>query len=225
MKITMKNKTLERIKLILEFIEKKIKSEPKKETFEFPLREIEKIPLLNDTIGLSQAFKKIQKETKENVLIDIYDPSYESEDPVFRDRKIRIKKPPAVIFHLENIEEFNKYKRRIEQELEKGDIIPSLTLTYRGDLYRTNDKGRKLVYPMVQNSLRCKILHYLAQEKRRVSAKELAEEFGKAPQEIRKAIGEIKKLIKERLKIPGDEIIESSDKGGYKVQNVKLKEN
>jgi len=221
MKITMKNKSLKKIQLILEIIRKKKRDNPKKETFEFPLEEFKKFSLLSDTIGLNQVFKRIQKETKENVIIGIYDPSFECKDPIAG--KIIINKLPAVITHIENSEKLDAYYKKIEQQLKEK--IPTLILNEEGELCRVDDKEKMLIYPMNPDKLRYKIVRYLALEKRWTPTKELAEEFEKETQKIRKTIEQIKRQIEKFLKIPGNEVVENKKGVGYRIKNVKIREN
>jgi hypothetical protein len=221
MKITM-NKKVERIKLILDIVEQKIKSDPKKETFLIPINEIVNLPALGDSMSIDRIFKEIKKQTKENIVIEFHDQSFEYINPKSGEIK-QVAEPLAIRVHIEDINEFNKYKKQIAQQLKKGFKIPMLILD-EGQLYRSDDKEKKLTYPMKMNRLPYKIVHYLAEEKQYVQTKELADRFGENSQEIRKTIGEIRQLIDERLKIPGNKIIESNNSGlGYRIKNIKLK--
>lgn len=123
-----------------------------------------------------------------------------------------------------NKKKFESYYKKIEN-LKKGKRKLKFILNSNGELYRTDDEKRKFVYLMDPKKLRYKIVHFLAEQKEFVPTSDLASELNKKAPEIRKNIGEIRRLIKERLRIPGSEIVESNPGSGYRIKNVKLKEN
>ena len=208
------NKKVEKIRLVLEIIQFQRKLHPLRETFNIPPERFSKIPTLKDYNGLILTFKEIEKETKGNVLISIS----ENEDSAAKEW---MPVPPIITAHIEDFQEFDKYRKQISQS---GEKTPALILE-EGQLYRADDKERKLVYSMKLDKLPYKIACYLVEEKRYVQTKELADRFDESPQEIRKTIGEIRQLINERLKIPGNKIIESNNSGaGYRTKNIKLKQ-
>ncbi|NLJ49786.1 MAG: hypothetical protein GX428_09430 [Candidatus Atribacteria bacterium] len=224
MKITMNKKKLERIKIVLDIIEKKIKSEPKKETFEIPLVEFIKMSKINDRISLEQIFKEIKEKTNENLLINIYDPSYEYDDPVFRDDKVKINLPLAVSFHIEDADEFNKYKRLIERQIKTISDSFTLILNDNGELYIEGEKENKN-YPMEMNALRHKIVRVLASRKEYVQTSDLADEFEISSDKIRRVIESTKRMIEKFLKInDGNKIIENKKGLGYRITKIKIRE-
>jgi len=212
MKITM-NKKVEKIKLVLEIIQAQRKLHPRRETFSIPSEEFSKLPILRDYNGLMLAFKEIEKETKENVLISIS----ENEDSL---AKKWMPVPPIITAHIEDFQEFDRYRKHINQTISDEKSI-SLILNSQGRLY--NKKEPRLFYPMELGGLRYKIVHSLASNKDWIATKGLAEEFGKTSQEIRKTIEQIKRMIEKLLKITGDKVIENKKGLGYRIAKVKIK--
>jgi len=215
----MNKRLLEKIALILEIIEAEVKSNPKKESFDLNPDIFTKQPLLRDPVGLNRAFETITKETDKSIIASFY--TIEHHDDALR---VKTRPFPRISIYIENPDKLNGYYKKVKQQLNKKKS-PLLILDSEGKLYRIDDKDRKLVYPMYPEGIRYKIICYLAKEKTYISAAELSLEFSKDPQAIRKSIGEIKKLIRTRLNILPYEIIESDPRNGYRVKNIKLKEN
>ena len=207
------NKKVERIKLVLEAIQAKRKLYPQKETFNIPPEELSKFPVLRDGTGLILTFKEIEKETKGNVLISISG----NEDSL---AKKWMPVPPIIMAHVEDFQEFDRYRKHISQMISDEKFV-SLILNSEGRLY--NEKELRLFYPMELGGLRYKIVHFLASNKDWIATKDLAEQFGKTPREIRKTIEQIKRMVEKLLKITGNKVIENKKGLGYRIAKVKIK--
>lgn len=223
MYVVMKDRSLQKIKVILKIIKERLEKEPEKETLELSFEELEKFPILSDSIGLNITLERIEEETKKNILIRVtegygtyYGDTEDAKDTAYR----KIKLPPTILVHIENFEKFKKYYLDVQQWLRQGEEVPTLILNNRGELYRKNDRNKKQVYPMEPDGLRYRVFYYLAEQKGSFFAKELADEFGTTPKKIRKTLGEIKTLIKKNLKIAGGKIIENKRGGGYVIKKV-----
>lgn len=224
----------ERKKLILETIKKKGDSEPTQDTFKFTFEEFipEKsrpIPGLGirpsatepERISLLQLLKTIEKDSKKAIIFNF--PERKPIKPLaglISQVEIQEINRPIFYAHIRDLEKFNEYHKRIIQPPEKA---PVLILNNEGRLSRVDNKKREFVYPMNPSGLRYKMVHFLAIEKHSIQTKELAKEFGKKSEEIRKIIGEIRENITEKLKIPGDKIIENSPGSGYKIKNIRVR--
>lgn len=223
-----------RKKLILEIIKKRRNSEPTQDTFDFTYEDFipEKsrpIPGLGvkpfatepERISLAHLFKTIEKESKNAIEFDF--PKRKLIKPLsglVSQLELREINKPTFYIHIYSFEKFNEYYKRIIQPSEK---VPVLVLNNRGELSRVDNKKRKFIYQMDPNGLRYKMVYYLATEKRFVQTRELHEEFKKESQKIRKIIGEIRENITEKLKVPGDKIIENSPGSGYKIKNIRVR--
>ena len=235
MKITMKDSKLKRIKTALEIIRKKAASEPKSDTFEFSFEEFipeKSEPVLGgltifatetERVSLRRMFERIQREN--SGIKFIFPESTKRQINTFGLSQLEIRElaKPTFFINIEDNVKFDKYQKKIEQQLR--ETIPVLILSEEGTLYKTDDKERKFVYQMGSNGLRYDIVRYLVAEKRYVQTAELAREFERTLPQVRKTIGEIRKLITKKLKIPGGKIIETGAGGGYRTKNIKTKGN
>lgn len=209
---------LKRIRAVLEIIDKRIKSESQKETLVFPCEEFTKIPILRDDMGRALTFKEIEKDTKGNVLVSNYEIEKDPHSKMWTPSTIEI------IVHIENFNEFNKYKKRIEQQLKTATDNFILILNDNGELYIDGEKESKN-YPMELDALRHKIVHFLISQKDWIQTSDLANEFETSRPKIRKAIEQTKRMIEKLLKINGNKIIEGrKNLGGYRITKIKIRE-
>jgi len=237
----------QRIKLILDLINKKRKAAPKKETFCFQYEELTKFPLLNDQIMLNQLFSRIQKESDCIVFIlpkvpehiigkpiieegsreaaifeTIYDFSHNKKEDFIKLDAETIKSFSTITIHIEDFIKFDKYNKKIKIELKK-EKVSVLILNDNGELYNPNDKENYL-YPMNIKKSRYRIVHYMATEREWLQSKELAEECGVDSKKVGKTIEQIRRKIEDFIKVKGNEIIESKRGLGYRIKNIKIKE-
>ena len=231
----MKDSKLKKIKAVVEIIKEKAASEPKSDTFEFSFENFipeKSEPVLGgftifatetERISLRRMFERIQKEN--SGIKFVFPKSTKKSINTFGLSQLEIRElaKPTFFINIEDNVKFDKYQKKIEQQLK--ETIPVLILSEEGTLYKTDDKERKFVYQMGSNGLRYDIVRYLVAEKRYVQTAELAREFERTLPQIRKTIGEIRKLITKKLKIPGGKIIETGAGGGYRTKNIKTKEN
>ncbi len=238
MKIIMKKN--QRIKLILDLINKKRRANPEKETFYFKYEEFTKFPLLNDQLTLDRLLTGIQEESgciifilpkiPEHLLGKTFvKPRYPSNFELYPRMGNAVEIDEATLesfititVHIEDFEKFDKYYKKIGQKPE-DEKIPVIILNDGGELYIPNGKEKKHSYPMEKSGLRYRIVHFLAQNKDYVQTRELAEMFEKKPQEIRKTIEQTRREIEKFLKIKGSKIIEGKKDYGYRIKNIKIK--
>jgi len=235
MKITMKDNKFKKIKATLEIIKKKAASEPKSDTFEFSFENFipeKSEPVLGgltifatetERISLRRMFERIQKEN--SGIKFVFPESMKKQINTFGLSQLEVREltKPTFFINIEDTAKLDKYQKKIEQRLKEN--IPTLIFNEEGTLYRTDDKERKFVYQMGSNGLRHNIVRYLVAEKRYVQTAELATEFKRTLPQIRKTIGEIRKLITKKVKIPGGKIIETGAGGGYRTKNINTREN
>lgn len=225
-----------RKKLILEIIKKRGNSEPARDTFEFVYEDfipeksqpisglgVRSLAAEAERISLVHLFKTIEKESKSAVRFDF--PKRKPIKPLsglVSQLELREINRSVFYVYIRDFGKFNEYYKSIIQPPEKA---PVLILNNEGKLSRVDNKKREFIYQMDPNGLRYKIVHYLATEKHFIQTTELAAEFKKEPQEIRKIIGEIREQITKKLKIPGDKIIENSPGSGYRIKNIRIRGN
>jgi len=220
----MNNKSLEKIKLVLDIVQKKRKNEPKKESFELAPEEFTKSPILKNMIRLAQTFKEIQKETDENILINLNRPYIE--DDVLR---IRTRLPLRVSIYIENFDAFDQYRKKIKGRLKQiKDTDKPIFITKEG-LILFQDKKCKIPHDTKQYDL-CKIMFSKATNKR-VSWDEIADNWKgysiglyKGKDKIRKeewrevydAVNAVNRKAKQKLKI--DKLFQYKDKTVIKLK-------
>ena len=119
----------------------------------------------------------------------------------------------------------NAFKKYIESKeiIEEKQKLPELFFNLEnGELYRINTKGRKLIYRLRPNSLKYKILCFLANKKEFTPTSEIADEYNKSNKTIRSIISKLRNSIKKNLKIDGKKIIENVPSKGYRIKNIKI---
>jgi len=205
----MNNKSLEKIKLVLDIIQKKRKNEPKKESFELPPEEFTKFPILKDLIGLAQTFKKIRGETNENILINLDRPYIE--DNIFH---TKTELPLEVSIYIEDFKKFDQYRKRAKERLKQiKDTDKPIFVAEKG-LILFEDKKCKIPHNTKQYDL-CKIMFGKAINER-VSWHEIADAWKgysiglyKGTDQIKKeewrevydAVNAVNKKVKQKLQI------------------------
>lgn len=245
MKITMKRN--QRIRLVLDLINKKSGASPKKETFYFQYEEFTTLPLLNDRVMLDQLFNRIQKESdciifilpkipehligksiieegsEKDAAFEALRNLYKKEEDVIKLDSETIRSFSTITVHIEDPEKFDRYRKTIEREL-KEEKIPMLILNGMGKLYVKNGEGKERFYPMEKDGSRHRIVHYLATEKRWLTSKEIAEECNIDSTKVGKTIEQIRRNIEDFLEIRGNKIIESERGSGYRIKNIKIRD-
>lgn len=133
-------------------------------------------------------------------------------------QKIRVR------MKVEDLEKINKTLKKYEKKLPKeAEKLPTINFdAEKGELFWVNEKGERLIFCLRTNSLRYKIIYFLADKKSFIPTTEIAEEFGKTTNDIRSIISKLRRDIKKHLKIDGEKIIENVPSKGYRVKNIKI---
>lgn len=217
---THKNKPLERIRALLDFIKRAVELHPNKETFYATLGELADFNvLLSDADLLKTAFAKIADSTNEKVLIEFRQTPARS-DTATGERMSEL----TVWFYVESIARLNQYRNEIQKKLEKEISACIFILDSEGYFY-FEGASDKLKHRFKQNSLRYRLLRLLAQRKSYVPTQELADELEVRTGDIRGAVEEIRTLVFKKMGLPREGIFENNADGtGYKVANVTIKE-
>ena len=246
--MTITAKKPQRIKLILDLINKKRLANPEKETFYFQYEEFIKLPLLNDQVMLDQLFNRIQKESDcivfilpkipehimgkviieegsegANVLKALRNLNPNNREDLIELDAGTIKSFSTITVHIEDFEKFNKYRKSIEREL-KEERVPMLILDNMGQLYIKGGEGQERSYPMKKDGSRYRIVYFLAKQKEWLLPRVLAEECEVDQKKIGKRIEQIRREIEKFLKIEGNRVIEGKKGIGYRIKNIKVKE-
>lgn len=213
-------KILNKINAVLETIQGQKEFKTKENVFVISLDNFAEIPCPENMVKeFIDAFKIIQSETNGNVVIKIGKPKFANEI-----LKVNEELSPSVLVQIKDYSEFNNYYKKNKNQIDK-EKVSMFILDSDGKLYKMGDKEKKLVYPINTEGIRYGIVRYLATTKDWIQTIELMREFGKDSIGIMKTIEQIRRQIEKFLKIPGNKIIESKKGLGYRIKNIKIKEN
>lgn len=209
------HKPLRRTKALLEFLLNRSEDEPEKELFYFDPKELLDFhPLLAGAELLEDAFNDIGKHT----------------DTKLKMRKgAEIKTTTGLSYELSiwakvgDVRKLRDYFYEKVEELKNAETIQNFVLTDEGIFYL--EGARKLQHEFDPESKRFKLLNFLAKKKTYVPVSELAGKFtGGNRKRVRGLVGEIRQIVDQEMKVPGDSIFESDGKSGYRVTNVAVED-
>lgn len=213
-----RNKPVERIKKILDFIKSKSEQNPNTETFTIVSGELSKFdPLLENSELVQISFEKIKVENGENIKIEFR--QSDSGITTITDGKAY---ENIVWFYVPNYPKFEEYRNRIVKQLEQDENANEFVLDGDGFFYpEGSDEESK--HQLKKNSDRYKLLYLLASKKKYVSTKELSSELEISSTSVRKRVGEIRDILVEKWSLPREALFESDNASGYRITNVILK--
>ena len=155
MKITMKNKPLQKIKAILEIVRERKAREPGKETFSFTFEEFQKSLVLKDATGLSLSFGEIQKEDSGIVFLFPEIPKEPQQHGALAGGSLYWGPPLLFHIHIKDLEKFNEYYKEVKRRLGNIESMSKFIESIICVRPNSGDKIKLVINNNYRNPVKC----------------------------------------------------------------------
>jgi hypothetical protein len=219
-KSNLQNSSLGRQLVLLKLIQEKLKVE-KNDYVMLSVAELKKHELLNDFNNVKIVLERISKDPEDLFSYEIITKGVIT-SVLDDDMKNLPKEPYKIKIIIEDKKKFANQIVELEKKIKKEENNYNFILNEDRELFIEGNKAGP--YQIEKDSLRHKLIYFLATKKRFISAQELAVELRNEPDRIRKTVGQIRTMIKKVFKISGHSLIQTDEStGGYCINNVTLK--
>ncbi len=211
------DKTIYREKLLIEFITKRLKEGATRESFSCDIDRIREYnDLLLDPYLAEEALDLLVAESDGN--LEYKSAIVPSGVTTIIDGDVMRK---SIWVRVRDYQQLQEQESLLEEKIKELENVQRYVLEKDGSFYPEARLDKK--FNLETDKRPYGVLNYLAKKKRFVKTQKLAEEFETTGVGIRKVANNLRDVVEREFGLPRETLLESDNKSGYRVTNVKLK--
>lgn len=213
-----RDKTEHRKKVLIDFLKKKLKENPSKDTFSCGVSEISNFNiLLGDPTILKRSISELSKLSEGNIVFEKIEQRSSIHTATGEETIVEV----SYWFNVKDLQELEEQENEISENIKELEKVVQFVLHDNGQFYPLGHSGEK--FQMETDKTPYKLLKFLAEKQVYVKTEKLSTKFKVSNVEIRKKISSIRDVMVNKYGLPRDSIFENNKKMGYRVTNLIIK--